>query len=431
MAAADSLRAPYWDWAATSKVPESTVPRRVTINTAQGRREVENPLASYAFPREALDGQFGTFSPQPSRATERCPAPESYPESANKRLMSDSLGELVYDAFIYATGFDDFGSTSGNGVSLEQVHNMIHNDAACGQVMSIPSYAGFEPLFMLHHSNVDRLWAYWQAIHPDQASFTRPYRGGPRFTTPEGTLVTPSSPMIPFFDAGGLPLTPDSVSSIRGLGYTYENLEYWRMSDEEMRRQATRLVNERYSSRAGEPDQNDDDRNDGRDDDRNDGRNDDQDDGGPVEKRAPADTTRNENYKGRKVFLAHVSLLAEDVERPAVIELFLCNKYLGNIPIMEVPMSGTINATIPMAKAIQACRHSVPKLSHLKNDMAVRIVTRSGKEIPLSSISSMKMDLEDLEEIPADSIEEFPTIRNRHRSSARLRQYFRKQFGLD
>ena len=33
--------------------------------------------------------------------------------------------------------------------------------------MTAPTYTAFDPIFWGHHSNVDRLWAEWQKLHPD------------------------------------------------------------------------------------------------------------------------------------------------------------------------------------------------------------------------------------------------------------------------
>lgn len=33
--------------------------------------------------------------------------------------------------------------------------------------MQFPEVAGFDPIFWLHHANVDRLVAMWQALNPD------------------------------------------------------------------------------------------------------------------------------------------------------------------------------------------------------------------------------------------------------------------------
>jgi tyrosinase len=46
---------------------------------------------------------------------------------------------------------------------LEQVHNFVHN--AVGGTMAASSSPA-DPLFWLHHANIDRLWAEWERRHP-------------------------------------------------------------------------------------------------------------------------------------------------------------------------------------------------------------------------------------------------------------------------
>jgi len=54
---------------------------------------------------------------------------------------------------------------SGNGLaSGQQMHNGMHGwiGGSSGQ-MSQPLYSPHDPFFYLHHCNIDRLWAMWQA----------------------------------------------------------------------------------------------------------------------------------------------------------------------------------------------------------------------------------------------------------------------------
>jgi tyrosinase len=67
-----------------------------------------------------------------------------------------------------------------------------------------------DPVFFLHHCNVDRLWALWQEQHPDEQAYL-PLAGGI-----EG--VNLNDPMLPWGGAA----TPASVTNHRALGYWYE-----------------------------------------------------------------------------------------------------------------------------------------------------------------------------------------------------------------
>jgi tyrosinase len=47
--------------------------------------------------------------------------------------------------------------------ALEAIHNLVH--IAVGGTMNSPSSPA-DPLFWLHHANIDRIWAEWQSAHP-------------------------------------------------------------------------------------------------------------------------------------------------------------------------------------------------------------------------------------------------------------------------
>ena len=97
--AANELRSPFWDWAASSVVPPASVPAKVTINVPNGddvqEEEVDNPLSSYKIPQQVLNGQYGTFDPDNRPRTIRCPPPQTYPDSAN-----DLLGQRPYRQWV-------------------------------------------------------------------------------------------------------------------------------------------------------------------------------------------------------------------------------------------------------------------------------------------------------------------------------------------
>ena len=59
------------------------------------------------------------------------------------------------------TGSVHFGAASGfaNGELESQPHNLVHD--AIGGLMGDPNTAGLDPIFWLHHANVDRLWQVW------------------------------------------------------------------------------------------------------------------------------------------------------------------------------------------------------------------------------------------------------------------------------
>ncbi len=69
------------------------------------------------------------------------------------------------------TGFSHFGQSNGE---LERApHNVVHG--RIGGWMGNPNTAAFDPIFWLHHCNIDRLWEEWR--HADPQQHTNPTDG--------------------------------------------------------------------------------------------------------------------------------------------------------------------------------------------------------------------------------------------------------------
>jgi tyrosinase len=64
-----------------------------------------------------------------------------------------------------------------------------------------------DPVFFLHHANVDRRWAEWQTRHPGKTYEPK--------TGVKGNAA--DSPMTPFDR-----VTPGAVEHVAALGYRYE-----------------------------------------------------------------------------------------------------------------------------------------------------------------------------------------------------------------
>ncbi len=63
------------------------------------------------------------------------------------------------------TGFPNHGGNY-NGVLEAQPHNVVHMDV--GGLMQSPDTAAQDPIFWLHHANIDRLWSSWLAAPQSQ-----------------------------------------------------------------------------------------------------------------------------------------------------------------------------------------------------------------------------------------------------------------------
>ncbi|KAL7276755.1 hypothetical protein RUND412_000253 [Rhizina undulata] len=210
---AQQIRQPYWDWATDGHIP--TVAKQETIDITVPIYDKEtgiwstgietldpNPLWRYKFQdpeRLKLD-----FDPVKNvlpeflqwDCTKRCPDKdgESHPEIAEKQLTSNiaaegsNFREAVFDLLVNVHDYSPFShsvwipTAAGDTpiseyASIERLHDNMH--ALTGMDFSTPgapkghisqvTASGFDPLFWLHHSNVDRIYAMWQALNPQSS----------------------------------------------------------------------------------------------------------------------------------------------------------------------------------------------------------------------------------------------------------------------
>lgn len=118
------------------------------------------------------------------------------------------------------TAFWHGGGSSGD---LEKnPHNGVHVDVGGYRsrtnfgLMSNPGTAGLDPIFYFHHSNIDRMWAAWNAnghSNPTDPNWLGgPAAGGDREFA------------MPMPDGTSWVYTPDDVKSLSQLDYVYDNL---------------------------------------------------------------------------------------------------------------------------------------------------------------------------------------------------------------
>nr|AYO86691.1 hemocyanin 1 [Lymnaea stagnalis] len=140
-----NIGVPYWDW---------TKPRT-------------------SVPKLAADE---TYTDPTTNEVKRNPfhdAPIAFLGDSTKttRDVSSSLSDSpkwgdhteLFDAFLLALEQDNFCDFE---VQFEVAHNLIHALVGGKEQYSLAtlSYSAFDPIFYLHHSNVDRIWAIWTAL---------------------------------------------------------------------------------------------------------------------------------------------------------------------------------------------------------------------------------------------------------------------------
>ncbi|KAG8983087.1 hypothetical protein FRB93_007678 [Tulasnella sp. JGI-2019a] len=197
-AAAFKLRSPYWDWASEAVPPDEVIKNEnVQIILKDGKKgPFKNPLLGYTFkpgfPADTRLPDVAVINPSaPKRVmrpnTVRCAKPGSTVTDLPSLIASLSgqgpiqrgdWRDETFDTIIRAptwsvmsNGTSRHGMTQGGDRavnSLEAIHGNVHVVTGGNGHMSSVPVAGFDPIFWMHHSNVDRVLALWQAIHYDQ-----------------------------------------------------------------------------------------------------------------------------------------------------------------------------------------------------------------------------------------------------------------------
>jgi tyrosinase len=142
---------PYWDWTANPLMPDVFL----TPKTPDGK---PNPL---------YNSDAGWQRTWPS----------------NQPMPAETVGPTVLNAILSATEYEQFATsrpegqnsldaswiTTGSGTQdqLEgNAHNMVHNNIG-GWMPSASSPR--DPIFFMHHCNIDRIWALWNVQNPNSS----------------------------------------------------------------------------------------------------------------------------------------------------------------------------------------------------------------------------------------------------------------------
>jgi len=84
--------------------------------------------------------------------------------------------------------------------SIEDPHNAVHSTIGDIGHMGDTDYAGFDPIFFLHHCNIDRILAYWEYVYPNywlgMDGYLKPDGTCGQFTQSGGTFVLPNEGVI-------------------------------------------------------------------------------------------------------------------------------------------------------------------------------------------------------------------------------------------
>ncbi|VDC02340.1 unnamed protein product [Peniophora sp. CBMAI 1063] len=241
MKAAQELRAPFWDWA-SSAVPPAEVIEREELNiigSDGNEMPVKNPLLAYTF--HPIDGSF----PSPYsewQTTLRHPVPVKGPDAKSsvprlKAALEEEYEQRKLQTFLMLallSKWEEFSNTSvSKGAcvsSLEQIHNDIHDSIGGNGHMADPAVAGFDPIFFLHHANVDRLLSFWRALHPNE--WVTPGSAGlGNWTIPANETIGEHTNLAPFRSDQDNFWISSKMTSTSLLGYTYPEFNGLNMDD--------------------------------------------------------------------------------------------------------------------------------------------------------------------------------------------------------
>ena len=130
---------PYWNWTGAATLNANTLPVACTDATLSDGSS--NPL--FAGPIYFLESNGNPIDRQSSRGNRNTPS--------FLRLKEDVENAFSAEEYLPFQG------------EINGPHGSLH--VRVGGDMGAFDYAGYDPIFWMHHANVDRHWARWQRLH--------------------------------------------------------------------------------------------------------------------------------------------------------------------------------------------------------------------------------------------------------------------------
>jgi tyrosinase len=246
VAAAKDFRIPYYDWAAlplagSAAFPSAITASRVNIIDKNGPRPMNNPLASFKF--HPMNPAAGDFDAQWSRIPTTVRYPDRNGNSNNSQVASaiSNMSAALRKSVVIALAFQNYNAFSNNRWlqnqqpgdygSLENIHDNLHGTIGGGGHMGDLGVSAFDPVFWLHHTNVDRLWAIWGALNPN--SYVQPGATDQNsFTAKRGTIEDVNTQLKPFWDGSGTKFWNSiGVKETTAFNYAYPETQKWKFAN--------------------------------------------------------------------------------------------------------------------------------------------------------------------------------------------------------
>jgi polyphenol oxidase len=169
---------PYWDWISHKEIPNTS---------ERTQKGLASPLFGYDLTQEDMvsadnlgfdnlalsDGYRGPTILKPQMD----PANEVSPESKEHIEETISFMQPEYVANMLKLSFEDFAGkpttsqADGMGVLEHNPHNNGHDWVGSrfgsNRDMGTLRYAALDPVFSMHHANIDRIWSLYRKPQPD------------------------------------------------------------------------------------------------------------------------------------------------------------------------------------------------------------------------------------------------------------------------
>lgn len=203
-----SVTVPYWDWPDSASNPFTSDFLGGNGDPADSDKVKTGPFAHdgpnhwiIKFKDENTDPDFL----QRSFGTD--PTAMDLPDQTD---VDNALVTDKYDSSPWKN------TSAGTRTNVEvNLHNLVHRWVAGTMgAMTSPN----DPVFFLHHCNIDRLWAQWQRLHPGAAPYL-PVSGASLGHNLMDAMIFSSAPPAPWTGTW----TPSSVIEHHALGYQYDD----------------------------------------------------------------------------------------------------------------------------------------------------------------------------------------------------------------
>ena len=208
---------PYWNYFGGANGEQYSMPPAFTAKTLPDGSA--NPL--YVALRYGPDGDGKIYIPTPAWE-------QANPgKSGQYGLVTDvCLGNDLYTGSDHQTKPPGFGgpetgfshSGSGFGNLESNPHNLVHlyvggfPTGGDPGLMTDPGLAALDPIFYLHHAEIDRLWAVWNA------------KGNSNPTDPKWLNGPAKQFVMPWPGSAPWVYTPKQMTNLNTLDYTYQEL---------------------------------------------------------------------------------------------------------------------------------------------------------------------------------------------------------------